>query len=459
MFQKKVPPAVHWYEGMFLQPHHFQQFAARTEDLLSYKAFSLSPHHWGVERLELDHDAIAAGRFVVTAVEAVFPDGLVLQNHLLASPLERDLESVKERLHDGDVVPVTLAVPDPMEKAVEVSEGEDVGHALRYKVQPAVEVPDHSTGTNESPVSFLRIKAQLLIGDEDPTGFQTIPIAHLVYEGGVFQVNDYLPPTICVGRESPIANSVRELCKLVRAKAAEAAGGFDAAVRHQRQDPRLENRLRAFGLVGSLLPLEQMVETDGFRPVDIYLALCRMLGELSTLKYELEIPGPAPGYEHGHLRRTFSELIRRIEIALDEGVDNYDRLEMRGSDGKFEVLNLRPEHLDREIFFAVRGGARSEADALGRWVDNNCIIASGDQVRDFIRYRILGIEREVVHPHPIDLQLERGTLLYRLKLNEESRQALQGNQQLFFVRAGDDPPGHERPRLIEVYVRKETTAS
>ena len=52
--------AVHWHEGMFLQPHHFQAdhryLTART-----HRAMSWPVHHtWGLRSVEIDTDALAA---------------------------------------------------------------------------------------------------------------------------------------------------------------------------------------------------------------------------------------------------------------------------------------------------------------------------------------------------------------------------------------------------------------
>src|SRR5207248_1753266 len=53
------PPAVHWYEGMFLRPHHFQ--AAEQHWLHLTHTAGCWDHHfnWGLHAIEIDPDALA----------------------------------------------------------------------------------------------------------------------------------------------------------------------------------------------------------------------------------------------------------------------------------------------------------------------------------------------------------------------------------------------------------------
>src|SRR5947209_14890852 len=71
-------PAVHWQEGMFLQPHHFQAATRHTADLVRFNARWDHFHNWGLRRLEYDKDALAGHQFVVRALEARLRDGTLV---------------------------------------------------------------------------------------------------------------------------------------------------------------------------------------------------------------------------------------------------------------------------------------------------------------------------------------------------------------------------------------------
>ena len=74
---KDIPAAINWHEGMLLTPQHFQQFAARQEDLVAYAAHAAAPYFWGVHRLDLLLQP--EGLLQVRELEAVMPDGLIVE--------------------------------------------------------------------------------------------------------------------------------------------------------------------------------------------------------------------------------------------------------------------------------------------------------------------------------------------------------------------------------------------
>ena len=47
-----------WTEGLFLQPHHFQQADRYTESLIAGIARRTLPYSWGFSSLEIDEEAL-----------------------------------------------------------------------------------------------------------------------------------------------------------------------------------------------------------------------------------------------------------------------------------------------------------------------------------------------------------------------------------------------------------------
>ena len=73
-FQKII-----WSEGMFLTPHHFQQWDNYYEGLLNQRFEHLSPFNWGVADLTIDGDALTNGQVVITGTAEVVYSGEWLQ--------------------------------------------------------------------------------------------------------------------------------------------------------------------------------------------------------------------------------------------------------------------------------------------------------------------------------------------------------------------------------------------
>ena len=68
-----------WSEGLFLQPHHFQQNDRYVESLVSGVARGVAPYAWGVSRLEIDQELLKLGKFAVKSCAGLTPDGAVFR--------------------------------------------------------------------------------------------------------------------------------------------------------------------------------------------------------------------------------------------------------------------------------------------------------------------------------------------------------------------------------------------
>ena len=64
-----------WTEGLFLQPHHFQQADRYTEALVSGLARRIRPYGWGVSALEIDDEVLKVGQFALKSVSGLTHDG------------------------------------------------------------------------------------------------------------------------------------------------------------------------------------------------------------------------------------------------------------------------------------------------------------------------------------------------------------------------------------------------
>ncbi len=67
-----------WTEGMFLTPHHFQQWDRYYENLLNQRMRAQAPLGWGVNELTLNEEALDNGQFSINRVHAILPDGMVV---------------------------------------------------------------------------------------------------------------------------------------------------------------------------------------------------------------------------------------------------------------------------------------------------------------------------------------------------------------------------------------------
>src|SRR5512138_3276979 len=99
-----------WSEGLFLTPHHFQQWDRYHEDLVNFRLRALTTFLWGAEDLKFNEEALLNGVFEVMRCRAVLPDGLPLDMpDVDAPPPSRSFS--QSFPPSADVMDVYLAVP------------------------------------------------------------------------------------------------------------------------------------------------------------------------------------------------------------------------------------------------------------------------------------------------------------------------------------------------------------
>jgi len=117
-----------WTEGLFLQPHHFQQADRYTEALVAGLARRVTPYAWGFSELEIDDEALKIGKFAVKSCAGLTQDGTVFR-----VPQTEDhppsLE-VPENIKDCVVV---LTVPQRRQGATEVDLADSGNSASRLR--------------------------------------------------------------------------------------------------------------------------------------------------------------------------------------------------------------------------------------------------------------------------------------------------------------------------------------
>src|SRR5262249_14944651 len=71
--------AIHWHEGMFLRPHHFQALERHREHQTFRNEKWDLHHNWGLRAIDLDLNALTNYRFVVRALQARLRDGTLVE--------------------------------------------------------------------------------------------------------------------------------------------------------------------------------------------------------------------------------------------------------------------------------------------------------------------------------------------------------------------------------------------
>lgn len=443
----EIPNAIQWHEGMLLAPQHFQQADFRQEGLLSYHAAAISPFHWGIRRLEIDADKLVAGVFWLRHLEAVMPDGLLVrhsQEDSGADGLEvsLDLSAHAEEMRRGPIT-VHLAVAANVGSLSSVS-----GEMARYDSTSGDPIVDANTGHGQLAIPRLRPRLRLLVADEVPKKFVSMPLARVHHRDESFALSGYEPPRLHVPVSSALGQTCQQIAQRLRAKAAFLADRAQSPIIAERQPLLLETKHMVNSLVAALPPFEALLNSGRAHPFDLYLALCSLVGQVASIGHSLVPPLLEP-YHHDDLERSFEAARQYIFQTLEEGInETYLGIPLQWEEGAYQTY-FEESWLERKLILGVRGRQGTPMETTHRWLQQS-LIGSESRMTRMRHHRTLGAERKQVDGDS-DLVPSRGILLYSLRCD---RQFVVGGEQLQIVNL-DDRGHRHRPDAVILYVRNE----
>jgi type VI secretion system protein ImpJ len=398
-------PEVHWSEGMFLRPQHFQMFARQLGGMVGDIWRRTQPFLWGFSKIEIAEDALEAFSFSLRSCEGVLRDGtwVQLQSNLVVHP--RDF---KEALNASDGrLAVYLAVPLLRDgEANTVAPEGGGGPELRYRVEPTW-MADENLGGDPRQVDIRKLNGRILFGGESHEGYETLPLAVLQRAG--YGANapvlsaDFIPPLLDLGAWPALVKVGESILHRVEAKHrflraevtegrivldTEGTGGWQPVFKLQ--------------IVGSFLyVLRQLVSTAGIHPYHLYMELSRLAGELSIFEEDAAGVPDVPLYDHDELGPCFNRLAYTLERLLERILSGgFQRVEfelVRARD--ILVAHLRDEWLTREatVYLCIESDL-NDRDLLTR-IRTAKIGASSDLLL-LEQRRLFGLDIELLKRTP-----------------------------------------------------------
>ena len=165
---------VHWSEGLFLRPHHFQQADRYLEAALESRTRHLTPYAWGFVDLEINRDLAQQAEFGLRRGVGVMPDG-----GLFDFPSECPPPTPIDVPEAAAGQLVWLSLPARAVNAREVS-AEKTNSASRYVVgtQTIIDSTSHLRIEDEIEVAYPRLAYEIRKGARP--GYVGMPIARIV---------------------------------------------------------------------------------------------------------------------------------------------------------------------------------------------------------------------------------------------------------------------------------------
>lgn len=307
-----------WGEGLFLRPQHFQRQDAYHEARLVEQARTLHPYAWGLRRLVVDTDALAANVLRLDELQLIMPDGeqyAAPQADPLPPPVS--LQSVPAAQSDL-VLHAAMAALRPQGGNFTAETSQADGSA-RY-VQTTAAATDWMTGAAAAPVSTLQRCLRLLPDGVEREHLVHMPLLRLRRAAtGGFEVDPgFVAPSTAVAAAPPLQVLLRRLLDVLQAKVDALYGLHREPSRHV-----IEFRsgdVASFWLLhtasAAFARLVHLHHHPGLHPERLYQELLHLAGGLLTFSKSYSL-ADLPVYDHVHPGPAFQRLDAIVRDLLE----------------------------------------------------------------------------------------------------------------------------------------------
>jgi type VI secretion system protein ImpJ len=407
---------VHWFEGLFLRPQHFQAADRHWMELIQTSEQWDHPYNYGVYAIEWSKEALANQQFELHTLKARMRDGTIVSLESGNEPDRIDLRGalgevaqtmvkLEEAFNTASSVRVYLAVPKLQLGRQNVAPPSGaVEHARSVEFDQTVQ--DESLGGNDQPIRVKTLNAKLLLSNQDLSGYELLPIAQIrraSEERAVPRLDpEYIPPLIAVQAWSGLGRDIiRAIYDIIGQKLEILAQQvMNRGIGLDSRDPGdTERVLMLSELNEAHSVLSVMAFAEGIHPLTAYTELCRIVGKLSIFGRERRTTD-IPAYDHEDLARIFQWIKLRIEALINSVRDyEYEQRYFVGV-GMGMQVTLEPKwfNSDWQWYIGVNKGELTEQECreLLSQGQLDWKIGSSRQVEILFKHRAQGLQLQPV---------------------------------------------------------------
>jgi type VI secretion system protein ImpJ len=425
-----------WSQGMFLQPHHFQQEARFTERLIDSRIRALTPHAWGFTDLQLDDALLALGRVGIARASGIWPDGTpfaIPQLDPAPAPLDIPPDLKNEVIY--------LALPVQREGLNEADFSEGARDELARFEATIEAVRDNTDATAEpEEIQTGRLKLRLLRAKELTDAWTVLGcalVAERRSDNAVALERHYIAPQVSCDASGQLSSSLTLLHGLVRQRAHALAGKMGQlgqGVSEIAQFLRLQLLNRHEPL------LRQFASAPNVHPQRAFEVCLQLAGELSTFHTAARRPPDYPLYQHDNLQGCFTPVMDAIRDMLSV-VDDDNAIQIELVDRKFGVRTAVVSDLEmvRTATFVLAVNAQVPGEQLRTRFPAQTKVGPVEAIKELVNFNLAGITLRPLPVAPRQLPFHAGFFYFELERGGELWQKFEATGNLAMHVAGDFP--------------------
>lgn len=401
-----------WTEGLFLQPHHFQQADRYTEALVTGLARRIRPYVWGVSDLEINDEVLKFGKFAIKGASGLTPDGTVFR-----VPQAEDHPPALEVPEGVKDCVVYLSVPSRRQGALDIDPSGMERSAARFR--PAeVEVTD-VTNEGRKPVTLGvgKLRLQFALQIDDMADRLAIPIAKIIErrpDGEVLLDKSFIASCLDVRAAAPLEGFLRELEGLLAHRMKALAGRLSQGGA-SKGTAEIQDFLLLMVLNRNLPRVRHLLTIENVHPCDVFSLCVELAGELAAFMSAEKQPPDFPPYQHDNLTTAFAPVIRTLRQYLSAVLEQTAVLiELEARKYGISVGTITNRKLITEAGFVLAVKADIPAENVRRHFAGQAKIGPVEEIRSLVNSALPGITLRPLPVAPRQIPYHAGVVYFEL---------------------------------------------
>ncbi len=401
-----------WSEGLFLQPHHFQQADRYTESLVAGLARRAGPYLWGVTALEIDEEVLKVGQFALKSCSGLTPDGAVFrvpsaEDHPPALDVP---DTVKDCV-------VYLTVPMRRQGAVEVDmTGAELSAA---RLRPAeLEITDVTSNAKRAVTMGVgKLRLQFALEVDDLADRLCIPIAKIIEvkaDSEIVLDKSFIASALDIQAAGPLAGFARELDGLLSHRKSALAGRLSEGG-GAKGVAEITDFLLLMAVNRAQPEVQHLASIENVHPEAFYRYCIGLAGELATFMAPEKTAPDFPSYAHDKLTETFAPVIKALRQYLSSVLEQ-TALAIPLDPRKYgiSVGVIADRKLISNAGFVLAVEADIPAENVRRHFQNQAKIGPVEEIRQLVNSALPGIPLRPLPVAPRQIPYHAGVVYFEL---------------------------------------------
>lgn len=405
-----------WAEGVFIGQQHFQAWDRQHQAAALFDKRHYQTHFWGVASLSWSEAALRDGRFELQKLQAVFPDGQVVDYFRdQEEPIFLDLS------HNGQQE-VTVSVALASNQFVEGAAGYNSNTRLSRWIAYYKDLSDECDSARTREVMLAKPNLRLLTDSDAKDQMQVLPLVRFQrqYDGEYRVANEMIPP--CLHLNSVpwlyelLQNTSDMVCNLLRdyrklREGMTEPSGFSMA---EMSDLMLHREIAS-----AKSTLDQYLESPRHHPYDFFQTLSA-LHQSIALFFEPANIGRTVTYQHASPEKSLQALASDIRSMLAHKKERPDAgIALNSlSPGRFESTNITSQALETLSFFLAVDAKQDGLDWVNRF-PGLCKVSAPEQLETLIASGLPGVPVQHIQRVPSKVRIRSGYEYFQLNTSSE----------------------------------------